>query len=474
MEKRLREVQLELFNKEEMVLDKLKENYREALKEIQQRIRKMEGDPEFRAKDIRHPKYLKMLEAQLQTILRRLGDDNVKDMTEYLDSVYREAHLGCLYGMHGDGVDLILQVDEDKIIRCINKETKEYRFDNRIYKNMTQLKAAVKAEITRGFSSGKGYEWMARQIALKTNTSRAKAYTIARTEGHRVTSEAEMDCMASAREKGADVVKEWISTLDNVTRATHVELDGQVRELEEEFVIPSSGTRAMYPGGFGIAKEDVNCRCCMNQRARWNLKSEEYRYSRAAGEVVSIRSDIYRQWKERYNEVVKGAAADRHVLEGAEDHRAPVYIGKISPTDREAAQRAIAAFEADNRELEYEKALVVTADGDLYECYGTEQEVYPNVDLGERIRRAIITHNHPAAYTEYSFSKEDCALFEEYNLQILRGIDDKYLYELSRLHNEVEELKSIFDMIPEDSRNEKVKDWASKHGYGFRRRRIND
>lgn len=304
MEKRLREVQLELFGKEEMVLDKLKENYREALKEIQQRIRKMEGDPEFRAKDIRNPKYLKMLEAQLQTILHRLGDDNVKDMREYLDSVYREAHLGCLYGMHGDGVDLILQVDEDKIIRCMNKETKEYRFDNRIYKNVRQLKEAVKAEITRGFSSGKGYEWMARQIALKTNNSRGKAYTIARTEGHRVTSEAEMDCMAAAKEKGADIVKEWISTLDSVTRETHVELDGQVRELEEAFVIPSSGAKAMYPGGFGIAKEDVNCRCCMNQRARWNLKSEEYRYSRAAGEVVSIREDIYRQWKERYNKVV--------------------------------------------------------------------------------------------------------------------------------------------------------------------------
>lgn len=288
MEKRLREVQLELFNKEEMVLDKLKENYRAALKELQQRIKKMEEDPGFRARDIRHPKYLKMLEAQLQTILYRLGDDNVKDMTEYLDSVYREAHLGCLYGMHGDGVDLILQVDEEKILRCINKETKEYRFDNRLYENVKELKKTVKAEITRGFSSGKGYEWIARRIALKAGISQNRAFTIARTEGHRVTSEAEMDCMAAAKEKGADVVKEWISTLDSVTRGTHVELDGQVRELGEEFVIPSSGARAMYPGGFGIAGEDVNCRCCMNQRARWNLKSEEYRYSRATGEVVSI------------------------------------------------------------------------------------------------------------------------------------------------------------------------------------------
>lgn len=357
----------------------------------------------------------------------------------------------------------------------INKETKEYRFDNRLYKNVKQLKEAVKAEITRGFSTGKGYEWVARQIALKTGISSSRAYTIARTEGHRVTSEAEMDCMAAAKGKGADVVKEWVSTLDSVTRETHVELDGQVRELEEEFIIPSSGARAMYPGGFGIAKEDVNCRCCMNQRARWNLGSEEYRYSRAAGEVVSIKSDIYRQWKERYTEVVKGLAAEKHILAGAEDHKPPAYLGKIDPADHEAAQRAIEAFEKDSRELEYEKALVITADGNLYECYGTEQNVYPNVDLGERIRGGIITHNHPAEHTEYSFSNLDCSLFEDYELQILRGIDEKYIYELSRLHKEVEELKAICDLsFGEDARDEAVKDWASQHGYGYKRRQIDD
>ncbi|MCM1057723.1 MAG: phage head morphogenesis protein [Firmicutes bacterium] len=303
MEKRQREVQLELFNEEEMVKDRLKENYEAALKEVKNRIRQMSKDPEFRAKDIRHPKYLKMLEAQLETILHRLGSDNVRDMTGYLTDVYQEAFLGCLYKMHGDGVDLILMVDEDKVIRCINKETKEFRFDNRLYENVKQLKDTVKSELARGFSSGKGYEWMARQIALKTSASFSRAYTIARTEGHRVTSESEMDCMTAAKEKGADVIKEWTSTLDSVTRQTHAELDGQQRELEEEFEIPSSGARAMYPGGFGIAGEDVNCRCCMNQRARWNLASEEYRYSRAAGEVVSIKSDVYREWKERYNKI---------------------------------------------------------------------------------------------------------------------------------------------------------------------------
>lgn len=474
MDGRQREVQLELFNQEEMVRNRLKENYQEALKDVQERILQMTRDPGIRPGNIRHPKYLRMLEAQLQTVLHRLGDENVKDMTAYLDSTYREAYLGCLYGMHGNGVDLILRIDEAKVLRCINKETKEFRFDNRLYTNVKQLKETVKAEIARGFSTGRGYEWMARQISLKTSASFSRAYTIARTEGHRVTSEAEMDCMYAAKGKGADVVKEWVSTLDSVTRQTHVELDGQVRELEEEFEIPSTGARAMYPGGFGLACEDVNCRCCMNQRARWNLESEEYRYSRAAGEVVSIRSDIYREWKSRYTEVVKGATAARRILSGAEDHDPPRYVGRIDIADSGEIRRTLAAFEAENRLLGYEKALVVTVDGNVYECYGTAQSVYPDADLGDRLTGAIVTHNHPVAYTEHSFSKQDCILFEDCNLQTLRGVDGKYEYELTRTHDRVEGLKGVLELSPEDGRDEAVKDWASEKGYGYSRRQVND
>lgn len=300
MDKRKREVQLELLEQEERIIRQLKQNYKDALVEIKAKVRKMKESPSFQGKNAYQMKYQLMLEAQLQTILHKLGEQNTEDMTGYLDRVYREAYLGCLYGMHGDGVDLLLQVDENKVQKCINKDTKDLKFSQRLYENVDQLKGTVKAEIARGFSAGRDYDSIARQISIRAGISLSRACIIARTEGHRVTSESEMDCMTTAKRKGADVVKEWISTLDSVTRETHVELDGQVRELEEEFVIPSSGARAMYPGGFGIAKEDIQCRCCMNQRARWNLDSEEYRYSRAAGEIVSIKSDSYREWKGKY------------------------------------------------------------------------------------------------------------------------------------------------------------------------------
>ncbi len=472
MDRRQKEVQRELLSHEERILDKLKKNYREALKDVKDRIRKMEADPAFEKDKIRHTKYQRMLEAQLETILHKLGDENVTDMTAYLDTAYREAYLGCLYGMHGDGVDLILRIDEDKIEKCINKDTNELKLSARIYDNVGQLKEAAKSEIARGFSSGKDYVTVARQISLRAGTSLARMYTIARTEGHRVTSESEMDCMQAAKGKGADVVKEWISTLDSVTRQTHVELDGQIRELEEYFVIPSSGAMAMYPGGFGIACEDINCRCCMNQRARWNLDSEEYRYSRAAGEVVSIKSDIYREWKERYTNVIDGLLPGKYGKDdGVEPHDPPVYLGRISMSDLAKIDQMLTAFEMENRNAKYEKALVILQDGNVYECHGTAQSVYPDADLGDKIKGSIITHNHPAEYTEYSFSKRDCLLFKEYGLQVLRGTDMNYTYELTRLNDAVDELKSIFDMEFEEGRNEEVKDWAVKNGVGYSRRK---
>ncbi len=367
-------MQLELLDQEEEIIRQLKQNYKDALAEMKMKVRKMKEDPSFQEKNVYQIKYRMMLEAQLQTILHKLGEQNVEDMTGYLERVYKEAYLGCLYGMHGDGVDLLLQVDENKVQQCINKDTKELKFSQRLYKNVGQLKSAVKAEIARGFSTGRDYASIARQISLKAGISLSRACIIARTEGHRVTSESEMDCMTAAKSKGADVVKEWISTLDSVTRDTHVELDGQVRELEDEFVIPSTGARAMYPGGFGIAKEDIQCRCCMNQRARWNLDSEEYRYSRAAGEVVSIRSEVYREWKRLYNKAVEilfDNAEGRSYLDNAGNMNMVIQaLGSLQPLAKLAMLDVKYEFGGNHCYCDIKNRVIRYAD------HVTEKEIY--------------------------------------------------------------------------------------------------
>lgn len=66
------------------------------------------------------------------------------------------------------------------------------------------------------------------------------------------------------KQSGITMKKEWIATQDGRTRDAHLSLDGQRRELDEAFSVPSGqyqGAKAQQPGGFRIGALDINCRC---------------------------------------------------------------------------------------------------------------------------------------------------------------------------------------------------------------------
>ena len=111
-------------------------------------------------------------------------------------------------------------------------------------------------------------------------------------------SEAKMDSYHAAKAKGADIVKQWDATLDGATRDTHRMLDGQVRELDEDFTV--LGASAPYPGGFGDPAEDCNCRCCMLQRARWAVEDETTydKWNNETGGIIQCTG--YDDFKEKY------------------------------------------------------------------------------------------------------------------------------------------------------------------------------
>ncbi len=147
----------------------------------------------------------------------------------------------------------------------------------RLGEDVNYLKRSIRAELSRGIANGSTWNEIAGKIAKGMNspfnTSINNAIRIARTEGHRVQQSAALDAQYMAKEKGADIVKQWDSTLDSRTRPHHRMLDGQIRELDEDFEI--EGMTASAPGHFGRAKEDINCRCCLLQRARWALDEDE-------------------------------------------------------------------------------------------------------------------------------------------------------------------------------------------------------
>lgn len=56
------------------------------------------------------------------------------------------------------------------------------------------------------------------------------------------------------------VMKRWVAIIDDVTRDTHIYLDGTVVPMDAYFY-SYSGDRALFPHGFQSAAENSNCRC---------------------------------------------------------------------------------------------------------------------------------------------------------------------------------------------------------------------
>lgn len=154
-----------------------------------------------------------------------------------------------------------------------------------------------------------------------------------------------------------------------------------------------------------------------------------------------------------------------------EPHDPPKFIKKIDINDNAAIERELKDFEINAVGKDYETACVITKSGEVYHCFGVKDEVYPDADLHDKLRGAIVSHNHVATETEYSFGNSDLSLFEKYELQRLRGIDHRFQYEISRMFTDV-------DSEPEDwntfvnIRHSMVIEFASNRGYGYRRSAI--
>lgn len=151
------------------------------------------------------------------------------------------------------------------------------------------------------------------------------------------------------------------------------------------------------------------------------------------------------------------------------EHPEPVLEGRIDTSDATAVENVLNRFEKDTVNEKIENACVITKSGEIYRCYGTENSVFPDADLKDELIGATVSHNHPADYTEFSFSKADFELFNDYQLEVLRGADVKYKYEFNRNKDNIDKHKSIFDLTEEDTAHEESITRAERAQIGYRR-----
>lgn len=294
------------LNDEKHIIKLLEKVYDKARQDCENKIRQLSSrtDLENLQSIIYQKQYQEALKKQLDGIWDNLQSEEFTSIADYLQKSYHNGYIGVMYDLHKQGIPIITPINQEQVVKALQTDSKlSQGLYDRLGEDVNYLKRSIRAELSRGIANGSTWNEMAGKIAKGMNspfnTSFNNAIRITRTEGHRVQQSAALNAQYRAKEKGADIVKQWDSTLDRRTRPHHRMLDGQIRELDEDFEV--DGLKAQAPGHFGKPKEDINCRCCLLQRARWALDDDELKtlQERAASFGLDKTKD-FEEFKKKY------------------------------------------------------------------------------------------------------------------------------------------------------------------------------
>lgn len=418
MNKRQKHIQQRFLDNEEAVIAELEKTYRKALRDIDSKIAQLMARPDA---DMQHViyqvEYQKALKKQISGILDAMQAEEFTAIADYLQKCYEDGFIGTMYDLHGQGIPMCFPMDQESIVRAVQLDSKISKgLYSGIGEDVAELKKNIAAEVSRGISTGASYAQVALQIKThmvgaytkKTGGALYRAQLIARTEGHRVQVQATMDACTKARDKGADVVKQWDATLDKRTRKSHQKVDGEIREINEPF---SNGL--MFPGDpDGGAAEVCNCRCALLQRARWALDDDELETLKQRAEYFGLdKTKNFEEFRTKYIWATEEEARKRQLYADtviSDLIKTPEYRKRFELLDESVRVRRVACAES--------RAMLEHRSGTKYEDmtfidsrtgkfirrsdYDAEREVMPNKKMREMVMSAephtiISVHNHP-------------------------------------------------------------------------------
>lgn len=361
MKKHEKEVIQAELDAEAKVLRDLERQYQAAMKSVDDKLAQLLGRSDADMPNVIYQvEHQKALRTQIHGILEQLQANEFQTISDFLASSYQQGFIGTMYSMHNQGIPLILPIDKNAMVKAV---TTNSRLSEDLYSalgvDIRKLNNAVRSEISRGISAGLSYNEIARNIANASKAPRSRAATIVRTESHRIREESRNDARDMAKKKGADVVKQWDSTLDGDTRKSHRKLDGQIREVDEPFEV--DGKKAMYPGDFGRPEEDINCRCISLTRARWELDEAELETLKKRAEFFGIdKTDDFADYEKKYL-----ASANRITLnqEGEQAHPPQEYDGAFDdfqPLElNKNEEDALSTLRTATRESGFEQCIII-------------------------------------------------------------------------------------------------------------------
>lgn len=152
----------------------------------------------------------------------------------------------------------------------------------------------IQQVITQGILKGQSIKDLTKNVEQTFETITWKAQRIARTEALRTASVGQYAATKELESTGSNVKKMWLCNMDMRTRSSHRQLDGKKIGVNDKFKI--NGHSALYPRGFGIPSEDINCRCTIV-----NIVDDTPPQTRTAYNPITRKKEIftfktYTQW----------------------------------------------------------------------------------------------------------------------------------------------------------------------------------
>ena len=383
--------------------------------------------------------------------LDKMGRNVDKSMRDFLAEAYKSNYAKDIFDLVKiGGLSVALsKLDNIGVEKVLASKWSGKNYSQRIWTNTKLLGGVLKETVANGVHRGLSIQQMSRMVESTMHSSYSNAVRLVRTEMSFVNHQAHFDSMKDA---GVNAY-EFIAVLDNRTSSKCKTRDGEKYLLEEKSV------------GFNYPPLYPRCRSTVAPVIEGVSKNGSRIAKDKSGKYIEIPSSmIYKDYEKVYikkelsfaewnkadqKKLPTEAAVEAKFKElfskfNSDNTKSPVKLGDIA--DKSLMMPTLKYFEKQIVNREVENAVIITASNEVYHC------------SGDKLRGAYVTHNPPiGSANEYSFSKLDIELFMKYKLSVLRGIYEKFVYELNRNCKD-----SIFKSYTIEDLNKTVNDFRHK------------
>lgn len=153
----------------------------------------------------------------------------------------------------------IAMIEAKKMFEDINLPISGLTIKDRISKNKQDTFLKIKEIITSGLIRGIDLKQLDKEIIKALKVFEYKQNRIIQTEMNRIENMAINEVYKQAEKAGLKFKKMWVATIDKRLRDAHRTLNGKYANNKGYFYF--NGYKTEFPGGFGVASLDINCRC---------------------------------------------------------------------------------------------------------------------------------------------------------------------------------------------------------------------